>query len=91
MVNGPEDVVPEWEAVDWRLHEDNVRRLRQRIFKAERERDLAAVRNQQTLRRPRGLLELLAVKAARAVLSLDPPTNVSVDRFVTGQMPSDLG
>jgi hypothetical protein len=68
MVNGPEDVVPEWEAVDWRLHEDNVRRLRQRIFKAERERDLAAVRNQQTLRRPRGLLELLAVKAARAVL-----------------------
>src|SRR5829696_8906671 len=75
MVNGPEDVVPEWEAVDWRLHEDNVRRLRQRIFKAERERDLAAVRNQQTLRRPRGLLELLAVKAARAVLRGAPPTN----------------
>jgi RNA-directed DNA polymerase len=47
MVNGPEDVVPEWEAVDWRLHEDNVRRLRQRIFKAEQEQDLAAVRNQQ--------------------------------------------
>jgi hypothetical protein len=24
-------------------------------------------------------------------LSLDPPTNVGVDRVVTGQMPSDLG
>ena len=48
MVNGPEDVVPEWEAVDWRLHEDNVRRLRKRIFKAEREQDLAAVRKLQT-------------------------------------------
>jgi len=78
MVNGPEDVVPEWEAVDWRLHEDNVRRLRQRIFKAERERDLAAVRNQQTLRRPRGLLELLAVKAARAVLRGDRRSNPPV-------------
>ena len=68
MVNGPEDVVPEWDAVDWRFHEDNVRRLRQRIFKAEQEQDLAAVRNlnepsASTLRRPCGLLELLAVKA----------------------------
>jgi hypothetical protein len=44
MVNGPEDVVPEWEKVDWRHHEDNVRRLRQRIFKAAQEEDLAAVR-----------------------------------------------
>ena len=34
MVNGPEDVVPEWDAVNWRFHEDNVR---QRIFKAEQE------------------------------------------------------
>jgi RNA-directed DNA polymerase len=39
MVNGPEDVTYEWEAVDWRLHEDNVRRLRQRIFKAAQEKD----------------------------------------------------
>jgi RNA-directed DNA polymerase len=45
MVNGPEDVVPEWDAVDWRSPEDNVRRLRQRIFKAEQEQELAAVRN----------------------------------------------
>jgi RNA-directed DNA polymerase len=38
MVNGPEDVVPGWDAIDWRAHEGNVRRLRQRIFKAAQER-----------------------------------------------------
>jgi len=78
MVNGPEDVVPEWDAVDWRSHEDNVRRLRQRIFKAEQQQDLAAVKNLQTLRRLRGLLELLAVKAARAVLRGDRRSNPPV-------------
>src|SRR2546421_5360531 len=49
MVNGPEGVTSEWDAIDWRLHEDNVRRLRQRIFKAAREKDLATVRNLQKL------------------------------------------
>jgi RNA-directed DNA polymerase len=78
MVNGPEDVMPEWDAVDWRSHEDNVRRLRQRIFKAEQQQDLAAVKNLQTLRRLRGLLELLAVKAARAVLRGDRRSNPPV-------------
>jgi RNA-directed DNA polymerase len=48
-VNGPEDKVLEWEAVNWRLHEDNVRRLRQRIFKAVQEGDLAKARNLQKL------------------------------------------
>jgi RNA-directed DNA polymerase len=49
MVNGPEDVVLDWEAVDWRFHEGTVRRLRQRIFKAAQEGDLAMVRNLQKL------------------------------------------
>ncbi len=49
MVNGPEDVDLDWDAVDWRLHEENVRRLRQRIFKAAQEGDLATVRNLQKL------------------------------------------
>jgi len=49
MVNGPKDVTYEWEAVDWRLHEGNVRRLRQRIFKAAQEEDLATVRSLQRL------------------------------------------
>ncbi len=47
-VNGPEDVL-EWGAVDWRGHEQNVRRLRQRIFKAAREQDWAKVRDLQKL------------------------------------------
>jgi RNA-directed DNA polymerase len=48
-VNGPEDVVREWDAISWRLHEENVRRLRQRIFKAVRDGDLAKARNLQKL------------------------------------------
>ena len=49
MVNGPGDVGLEWDVVDWRRHEDNVRRLRQRIFTATQEGDLATVRNLQKL------------------------------------------
>ena len=33
-VNGPEDVRFDWHAIDWRRVEDDVRRLRQRIFTA---------------------------------------------------------
>jgi RNA-directed DNA polymerase len=47
-VNGPGDVL-EWDAIDWRAHERNVRRLRQRIFKAAREQDWPTVRNLQKL------------------------------------------
>jgi RNA-directed DNA polymerase len=34
VVNGPEDGLFDWDAVDWRACEQNVRRLRQRIFTA---------------------------------------------------------
>jgi RNA-directed DNA polymerase len=47
-VNGPEGGL-EWDAVDWRACEQNVRRLRQRIFKAAREQDWPKVRNLQRL------------------------------------------
>src|SRR6267154_5652893 len=47
-VNGPEDA-PDWDAIDWRLHEGNVRRLRRRIFKATREQDWATVRSLQKM------------------------------------------
>jgi len=42
-------VALEWDAVDWRLHEDNVGRLRRRIFKAAKEEDLAKVRSLQKM------------------------------------------
>ena len=48
-VNGPEDEVLDWDAVTWRRHEDNVRRLRQRIFKAVQDGDWPKVRNLQKL------------------------------------------
>ena len=47
-VNGPEDVL-DWDAVDWRAREQDVRRLRQRIFKAVREQDWPKARNLQKL------------------------------------------
>jgi RNA-directed DNA polymerase len=47
VVNGTGDVALEWDAISWRLHEDNVRRLRRGIFKAAREEDLARVRSLQ--------------------------------------------
>src|SRR6266496_5737435 len=48
-VNGPEGDVLDWDAVDWRRVEDDVRRLRQRIFKATQAGDLKKVRNLQKL------------------------------------------
>ena len=56
MVNGPEDLPFDWDAVDWRVCEDEVRRLRQRIFKATQEQDWAKVRSLQKLTAPRGAL-----------------------------------
>ena len=49
QVNGPEDEALGWDAVNWRLHEDNVRRLRGRIFKAAQEQDLAKLRSLQKM------------------------------------------
>jgi RNA-directed DNA polymerase len=39
----------DWEAVNWRLHEDSVGRLRRQIFKAAQEEDWPKVRNLQKL------------------------------------------
>jgi RNA-directed DNA polymerase len=49
VANGPEDDVLDWGSVDWPDAEDQVRRLRQRIFTASRAGDLARVRNLQKL------------------------------------------
>ena len=51
--NGPEDrprnAPGQWETADWRVQEGQVRRLRQRIFKAAQEQDWPQVRNLQKL------------------------------------------
>jgi RNA-directed DNA polymerase len=48
-VNGPADEPLDWDAVDWRAVEEDVRRLRQRIFTASQAGDLKKVRNLQKL------------------------------------------
>ena len=40
-VNGPEGGVLGWDSVDWSRAEDDVRRLRQRIFTASKAGDLS--------------------------------------------------
>jgi N-terminal domain of reverse transcriptase len=59
-VNGPEGLPSfdgdAWERVDWRRHEEQVRRLRGRIFKAVRAGDWPLARNLQKLAAPRGAL-----------------------------------
>src|SRR5713101_4731629 len=59
-VNGPEGLPrfdgDAWEQVDWRYHEEQVRRLRGRIFKAVQEGDWPLARNLQKLTAPRGAL-----------------------------------
>jgi RNA-directed DNA polymerase len=49
VVNGPEDQILDWHAVDWHAAQENLRRLRQRIFTASQAGDLKRVRNLQKL------------------------------------------
>lgn len=48
-VNGPQDDSLDWDAIYWRPVEEDVRRLRRRIFKASQAGDLKRVRNLQKL------------------------------------------
>lgn len=49
VVNGPTELDFDWDAVRWRRVEEQVRRLRQRIFTATQDGDLKRVRNLQKL------------------------------------------
>src|SRR6266516_881168 len=75
VVNGPEGDVVDWDAVDWRQAEDNVRRLRQRIFTASQAGDLKRVRNLQKL--------ILRSRSA-ALVSVRRVTEVNAGRKTAG-------
>jgi RNA-directed DNA polymerase len=75
MVNGPEDDVVDWDAVQWRRVEDDVRRLRQRIFTATQAGDLARVRNLQ---------KLMLRSRANALLSVRRVTEINAGRTTAG-------
>ena len=74
-VNGPEGDVVDWDAVDWRRVEDDVRRLRQRIFTATQAGDLKRVRNLQ---------KLMLRSRANALLSVRRVTEVNAGRKTAG-------
>jgi RNA-directed DNA polymerase len=74
-VNGSEDDDLDWDAVDWRRVEDDVRRLRQRIFTASKAGDLNKVRNLQ---------KLMLRSRANALLSVRRVTEVNAGRRTAG-------
>ena len=74
-VNGPEDDIPDWHAIDWRTVEDDVRRLRQRIFTASQVGDLKRVRNLQ---------KLMLRSRANTLLSVRRVTEVNAGRKTAG-------
>src|SRR5256886_6508096 len=74
-VSGPEGDVVDWDAVDWRQAEDDVRRLRQRIFTASRAGDLKKVRSLQ---------KLMLRSRASALLSVRRVTEVNAGRKTAG-------
>ena len=75
VVNGPEDDVLDWAAVDWRRVEDDVRRLRQRIFTASKAGDLKKVRSLQ---------KLMLRSRANALLSVRRVTEINAGRKTAG-------
>jgi RNA-directed DNA polymerase len=75
MANGPEDDDLDWLSVDWQQVEDDVRRLRQRIFTASRDGDLAKVRNLQ---------KLMLRSRANALLSVRRVTELNAGRKTAG-------
>jgi len=75
VANGPEDVTPDWDAIDWRATEESVRRLRQRIFTASQAGDLKKVRNLQ---------KLMLRSRANTLLGVRRVTEVNAGRKTAG-------
>jgi RNA-directed DNA polymerase len=74
-VNGPEGDLPDWDQVDWGQAEENVRRLRQRIFAASQAGDLKKVRNLQ---------KLMLRSRSNALVSVRRVTEVNASRRTAG-------
>ena len=75
VANGPEDEITDWLSIDWQQVEDDVRRLRQRIFTATQAGDLAKARNLQ---------KLMLRSRANALLSVRRVTEVNAGRETAG-------
>jgi RNA-directed DNA polymerase len=75
VVNGPEGEPLDWLSVDWQTAEENVRRLRQRIFTASQAGDLKRVRNLQ---------KLMLRSHANTLVSVRRVTEVNAGRRTAG-------
>jgi RNA-directed DNA polymerase len=75
VVNGPEGDDLDWLSIDWQQVEDDVRRLRQRIFSASRDGDLKKVRNLQ---------KLMLRSCANALMSVRRVTELNAGRKTAG-------
>ena len=75
VVNGPEGDLVDWDAVHWRVVEDDVRRLRQRIFTATQAGDWKKVRNLQ---------KLMLRSRANALVSVRRVTEINAGRKTAG-------
>jgi RNA-directed DNA polymerase len=74
-VNGPTDEVSDWLSIDWQRVEDDVRRLRQRIFTASQNGDLKKVRNLQ---------KLMLRSRANALVSVRRVAEINAGRTTAG-------
>ncbi|WP_425550426.1 reverse transcriptase N-terminal domain-containing protein, partial [Actinopolymorpha pittospori] len=75
LVNGPEGEDLDWASVDWRRVEEDVRRLRQRIFTASQAGDLRKVRNLQ---------KLMLRSRSNTLLSVRRVTEINAGRATAG-------
>jgi RNA-directed DNA polymerase len=75
VVNGPEGRRLDWDAVKWRTVEDEVRRLRQRIFAASQAGDHKKVRNLQ---------KLMLRSRSNALVSVRRVTEINAGRKTAG-------
>nr|WTB28929.1 group II intron reverse transcriptase/maturase [Streptomyces sp. NBC_00830] len=75
VANGPEGEALDWPSVDWRQVEEDVRRLRQRIFTASQAGDLKKVRNLQ---------KLMLRSRSNALLSVRRVTELNAGRATAG-------
>ena len=87
-VNGPEDGLT-WDAVNWAVHERNVARLRQRIFTASRDGDLAE--GQEPAEDDAAVMELTRWSACRQVTQRNAGRRTAgIDRVVALDGPARM-
>ena len=90
VVNGPEDGLLGWDAVSWRAAEENVRRLRQRIFTASQAGDLKRVRNLQKLMLRSRSGALVSVRRVTEINAGRKTAGIDGEVVLTGEAKGDL-